>query len=326
MPVTVVDKDGNLKIAPAALSSLAWGLLTGTLSDQTDLAAALALKAPLASPTFTGTPAAPTAGAGTNTTQLATTAFVFAESALKQGIAGSSAPTTTGTSTALAIPSGTGPLTLYLNNASLLTVQGIAAGIADQLLFVFSKGAGQVDFAHLHASGTALGKLYLVATVGLTSLAAGKGAAVFQYDATATVWRLIAHEQGTWISEPYAAGNFTASGAMTWTVDAGDVGTVAYWLKGRTLSIQVAIGASSLGGTAGLALQVSMPGGYTIPARAQTGLIGLHLWSVNAGTTRAFGIILPTATLLVCYQSPVVAWTLNTNLTELNFMCAVEVN
>lgn len=39
---------------------------------------ALALKAPLASPTLTGTPAAPTASAGTNTTQLATTAFVKA--------------------------------------------------------------------------------------------------------------------------------------------------------------------------------------------------------------------------------------------------------
>lgn len=35
-------------------------------------------KAPLASPTFTGIPTAPTAGLGTNTTQLATTAFVFA--------------------------------------------------------------------------------------------------------------------------------------------------------------------------------------------------------------------------------------------------------
>lgn len=33
-------------------------------------------KAPLASPTFTGTPAAPTAATGTNTTQIATTAFV----------------------------------------------------------------------------------------------------------------------------------------------------------------------------------------------------------------------------------------------------------
>lgn len=39
-------------------------------------AALLTTLAPLASPTFTGTPAAPTAGAGTNTTQLATTAFV----------------------------------------------------------------------------------------------------------------------------------------------------------------------------------------------------------------------------------------------------------
>jgi hypothetical protein len=39
---------------------------------------ALDLKANLASPTFTGTPAAPTASAGTNTTQLATTAFVKA--------------------------------------------------------------------------------------------------------------------------------------------------------------------------------------------------------------------------------------------------------
>lgn len=37
---------------------------------------ALAAKAPLASPTFTGTPKAPTASAGTNTTQVATTAFV----------------------------------------------------------------------------------------------------------------------------------------------------------------------------------------------------------------------------------------------------------
>jgi hypothetical protein len=44
--------------------------VTGTLSG--------GVIAPLASPTFTGTPAAPTASPGTNTTQLATTAFVQA--------------------------------------------------------------------------------------------------------------------------------------------------------------------------------------------------------------------------------------------------------
>lgn len=41
--------------------------------------------APLASPTFTGTPAAPTAASGTSTTQVATTAFVETEAVLKYG-------------------------------------------------------------------------------------------------------------------------------------------------------------------------------------------------------------------------------------------------
>ena len=43
-----------------------------------NIAIAVATKADTASPTFTGTPAAPTASAATNTTQLATTAFVQA--------------------------------------------------------------------------------------------------------------------------------------------------------------------------------------------------------------------------------------------------------
>lgn len=46
------------------------------ISDVTSLQSSLDAKAPLASPTLTGTPTAPTAAGGTNTTQLATTAFV----------------------------------------------------------------------------------------------------------------------------------------------------------------------------------------------------------------------------------------------------------
>jgi hypothetical protein len=42
------------------------------------IATAITSKADTTSPTFTGTPVAPTAGAGTNTTQIATTAFVTA--------------------------------------------------------------------------------------------------------------------------------------------------------------------------------------------------------------------------------------------------------
>ena len=62
--------------------------VTSAIQDQLDL------KAPLANPTFTGTPAAPTAALGTNTTQVATTAYVV------QGFAPLASPALTGNPTA----------------------------------------------------------------------------------------------------------------------------------------------------------------------------------------------------------------------------------
>lgn len=72
-----IKKDAATIIGPfTAGTAAAWGAITGTLSTQADLQAALNAKAPLASPSLTGVPVAPTPTAGTNTTQLATTAFV----------------------------------------------------------------------------------------------------------------------------------------------------------------------------------------------------------------------------------------------------------
>lgn len=53
--------------------------ITIAQSQVTNLTTDLSAKANLASPTFTGTPSAPTAAAATNTTQIATTAFVRTE-------------------------------------------------------------------------------------------------------------------------------------------------------------------------------------------------------------------------------------------------------
>ena len=53
-----------------------WGQITGTLADQSDLQNALNAKVGAASPALTGIPTSPTATLGTNTTQIATTAFV----------------------------------------------------------------------------------------------------------------------------------------------------------------------------------------------------------------------------------------------------------
>ena len=66
----------DASVQTTAASSPEWGNIEGDITDQIDLSNVLGLKAPLASPVFTGVPVAPTASGGTNTTQIATTAFV----------------------------------------------------------------------------------------------------------------------------------------------------------------------------------------------------------------------------------------------------------
>jgi hypothetical protein len=83
--------------APATLDTLN-ELATALGNDPnfaTTTATQIGLKAPSASPALTGTPTAPTASAGTNTTQLATTAFVLANAATS--IAGNTGPFTLST-------------------------------------------------------------------------------------------------------------------------------------------------------------------------------------------------------------------------------------
>lgn len=67
-------------VVDEALNELSTGVGNAANTDLSNLSttgtAVLAAKADLSSPTFTGTPVAPTATAGTNTTQLATTGFV----------------------------------------------------------------------------------------------------------------------------------------------------------------------------------------------------------------------------------------------------------
>lgn len=93
--------------APGTLDTL--NELATALGDDPNFATtmtnALAAKAPLTSPALTGTPTAPTAGSGTNTTQIATTAFV--QAALAALVA--AAPTALDTLNELAVALGNDP-------------------------------------------------------------------------------------------------------------------------------------------------------------------------------------------------------------------------
>lgn len=69
-----LDTTKNVPVVHDGLT--AGGIPTAKASDVTDLASIVNTKAPLANPNLTGIPTAPTPNIGTNSTQIATTAFV----------------------------------------------------------------------------------------------------------------------------------------------------------------------------------------------------------------------------------------------------------
>jgi len=168
--------------------------------------------------------------------------------------------TTTGVQNALPIPPGNGPLTIFLLNAALLTVQGIAPGQDGQSLTFRNLGTQQTDLIHEHATPAAAWRVTNNATSGPTSIAPG-GAARYVYDASLVAgtprWRLVQHAQGAWITPAYVAGDFTGSGAMTWTVDVGDRSIMKYLLDGRRLSVAVEVLTTSIAGTPTALLQIA---------------------------------------------------------------------
>ena len=82
--------------------------------------------------------------------------------------------------------------------------------------------------------------------------------------AIAPVYRALvaADIPATWTTPTFAAGNFTASGAMTWTVAAGNVNVYQYMVLGKTMTITFNISGTTVGGVAATTLQLAIPGGF----------------------------------------------------------------
>lgn len=118
-------------------------------SDVEKTLASLAAAAPTASPTFTGTPAAPTAAADTNTTQIATTAYVYNQlasaTASKADLA---SPTFSG------VPAGP-TAAVSTNTTQLATTAFVVAEIADEVgttVQAFDADTAKTDVAQTYTA------------------------------------------------------------------------------------------------------------------------------------------------------------------------------
>jgi hypothetical protein len=165
-------------VTPA--TSVAWGAITGTLGDQTDLATALNAKldtstaastyAPIASPTFTGTVTIPAGASISGYLTSATAASTYAPlaGATFTGLVGTAASTTT--TAGLNVPHGTAP-TSPVNGDIWTTTSGVFARINAGTQQLMSLGntqtvSGSITFSN--ASQT-LGNSTATGTINVAS-------------------------------------------------------------------------------------------------------------------------------------------------------------
>lgn len=214
------------------------------------------LKAAKASPTFTGTPSAPTAAVDTSTTQLATTAFVL-------GQAGSSTPATNGTAAVgtslryaradhvhgsdttrapVASPTFTGTVTLPLSTAGF--VKTTSSGVISA-----SSSVAQSEVSGLSTSLATKADLASPALTGTpTAPTATTTTNSTQLATTAYVVSRIASDAPT----------KTGSGASgTWGIDVS--GSASSLSTPRTITLSGDIsGSGSFDGTANLTISASL--------------------------------------------------------------------
>lgn len=170
-----------LNSAPGALDTL--DELAAALGDDANFATtvtnALALKAPLASPALSGTPTAPTAAPGTNTTQIATTAFVAAIAALLAPLA---SPALTGVPTAPTAAGGTNTTQIATTAFVVAAIAAISSGVVS-----FNTRTGAVTLTSGDVTGaltyTPVRKSGDTMTGGLT-ITNGAGLIISKPDAT----------------------------------------------------------------------------------------------------------------------------------------------
>jgi hypothetical protein len=89
------------------------------------------------------------------------------------------------------------------------------------------------------------------------------GLMLLVYDGVTDRWREHVIDPGAAVAVTYSAGNFTASGSMTWTVDSGDQVKFAYVQRGKFVQFFVVLTLTTVGGTLSNELRIALPNGFT---------------------------------------------------------------
>lgn len=124
---------------------------------------------------------------------------------------------------------------------------------------------------------------------------------------------------GGWINAPYAAGNFTASGSMVWTVGSGDVSVSRYQLTGDGLYWFFIFDTTSVSGTPSTDLIVTIPGGFTAVSSDQVPAILYENATFSIGKAFSLG------TTVVIRHLDNSNWSAATNATAMSAFIPIKI-
>jgi len=240
------------------------------MSSYLTTATASSTYAPLASPTLTGVPAAPTAAVDTNTTQIATTAYVIGQGYLKSSTAASTYQTQNGMSSYLTTASASSTYLTQTNAASTYQTQ---AGMSSYLTTASAASTYQTQSGmSSYLTTSAAASTYLALSGGtLTGTLSTKSVDVttnFYGSITAVSASAIDCSLGNYFTK-------TASGALTWTI------TNVPSSRSFSFILRLTNGGT---GTQTWPASVKWPGG-TAPTLTASGVDVLGFITEDGGTT-----------------------------------------
>lgn len=248
----------GLVTGPTAAAATDIPVYTSTTGGVVDSGVSISTLAPLASPALTGTPSAPTAASGTNTTQLATTAFVLANPGGVTGIlpvanggTGTATPgivagtnvTVTGTWPNQTVNStgggGTGTVT---HTAGALTAQQVVIGNAAADIKVdtgcSTDGVGNETCASYSTAGTANGSVGLTAT-GTPPSAAPTNTVQIEAPNAVTAYRLEVPPTAPTTGNTFLSCTAASPSVCSWSTPITGGGCKTEQQSGSTLDVRV---------------------------------------------------------------------------------------
>lgn len=119
---------------------------------------------------------------------------------------------------------------------------------------------------------------------------------------------------GTWTTPTFDAGDFTASGAMTWTVAEADAVNYQYMIIGKTMYVNFYVQLTTVGGTPSTELRIAIPASKTC---TKTSLFSTLANDAGGGNTAAATVVQSGETWITCYKDLVGTgnWSAATNTT-----------